>query len=72
MNEGIIKKNCGININTCDVKQLGSMAEHVTSIRENPNQYRVYDPNYVSPTLTSMGGGWENAVYCRDNKNAKE
>ena len=29
----------------------------VDSERDNANQYRVYDPSGISPTLNSMGGG---------------
>lgn len=25
--------------------------------RQNPNQYRVYDPNGIAPCLNTMGGG---------------
>lgn len=37
------------------IKQIGSLAK--TSKRDNPNQYRVYDPCGLGPCLTGVGGG---------------
>ena len=37
------------------VKQIGSFAK--PSKRNNPNQYRVYDPSGICPCLTGVGGG---------------
>ena len=36
-----------------DVRQIAKLESH----RDNPNQYRVYDTDGLSPTLTTMGGG---------------
>ena len=36
-----------------DVRQIAKLDSH----RDNPNQYRVYNPSGLSPTLTTMGGG---------------
>ena len=37
------------------IKQIGSLAK--TSKRDNPNQYRVYDPRGLSRTLVGNAGG---------------
>lgn len=36
------------------VKQIGRDG---TSVRDNPNQYRVYDETGIAPSLNTMGGG---------------
>lgn len=38
-----------------EAKQLGNICK--TKNRDNPNQGRVYDKDYLSPCLNSMGGG---------------
>ena len=38
-----------------DIKQIGNIRP--TKTRENPNQGRVYDPNYIAPSLNTCGGG---------------
>lgn len=51
------------------VKQIGNVCP--TKTRENPNQGRVYDPDYLSPSLTSMEGGNRQpfvAAYDEQNK----
>lgn len=41
-----------------NVMQVGSIANQITSTRENPQRYRVYHPNGIAPTLnTAQGGG---------------
>ena len=40
-----------------DIRQLGNIANQPNSTRKNPNQYRVYDINYLAPALNCMGGG---------------
>ena len=37
------------------VKQIGNVCP--TKTRDNPNQGRVYDPDFMAPTLNCMGGG---------------
>lgn len=37
--------------------QVKQIAQWKSSVRDNPNQYRVYSPDGVSPTLTKMEGG---------------
>ena len=37
------------------IKQIGKM--ETSSGRDNPNQYRVYDPNGIGPCLGTCGGG---------------
>ena len=41
-----------------NVMQVGSIANQITSTRENPQRYRVYHPIGIAPTLnTAQGGG---------------
>ena len=37
------------------IKQVGNV--HPTKTRSNPNQGRVYDPDYIAPALNTCGGG---------------
>lgn len=38
--------------------QLGSIANQITSTRDNPQRYRVYHINGIAPALnTAQGGG---------------
>lgn len=40
------------------IKQVGSLMNQITSTRKNPNPYRVYLTDGISPTLsTAQGGG---------------
>lgn len=39
------------------VKQVGSIANQITSTRDNPQRYRVYDASGISPTINTCGGG---------------
>lgn len=45
----------GDHNDTNRIKQLGNVM--VTGKRENPNQGRVYDTNYIAPTIGKMEGG---------------
>ena len=45
----------GSKQDTNHIKQIGNVM--VTGKRENPNQGRVYDPNYIAPTIGKMEGG---------------
>lgn len=38
-----------------EIRQIGNIRP--TKTRENPNQGRVYDPNYIAPSLNTCGGG---------------
>ncbi len=41
-----------------EIIQLGGIANQITSTRENPQRYRVYDINGIAPSLnTAQGGG---------------
>ena len=42
-------------VNNLEVRQIGNCMENGN--RKNPNQGRVYDQDYLSPTLTDMQGG---------------
>ena len=42
-------------VNDLEVRQIGNCMENRN--RKNPNQGRVYDQDYLSPTLTDMQGG---------------
>ena len=42
------------------VIQVGNIANHIYSTRENPNQYRVYCVEGISPNLTTANGGGRN------------
>ena len=44
------------------VKQVGNIANKVTSTRNNPQRYRVYDTSGISPTLNSMTGGLQPCI----------
>lgn len=37
------------------IRQIANV--HPTKTRENPNQGRVYDPDYIAPSLNTCGGG---------------
>ena len=40
-----------------EIYQVGSIVHQVTSIRDNPNSYRVYIYCGISPSLTCADGG---------------
>ena len=41
-----------------EVNQLGGVAHHIESTRDNPQRYRVYSMFGISPALnTAQGGG---------------
>lgn len=54
------------------VKQVMERVSH----RDNPNQYRVYDPNGIAPTLTTAGGGGRNPyvfrIYATDRQTDRQ
>lgn len=43
-----------------EVYQVGSLANQITSTRDNPQRYRVYLVGGVSPTLNCAQGGGRN------------
>ena len=61
--------------NTIEVKQIDNLAKYIQKSvnRENPNQYRLYDSDGLSPTLGTMeGGGRQPFVKCKgDVRNEK-
>ena len=51
-----------------NIIQLGSIANQITSTRDNPQRYRVYDIRGIAPTLnTAQGGGLNPYVIVKPN-----
>lgn len=49
-----------------EVRQIGNIMP--TSLRDNPNQGRVYDSNGLCPALTNVsGGGWKATNDCGES-----
>ena len=40
-----------------EIIQLGGIANQIVSTRENPQRYRVYDPQGIAPALNCAQGG---------------
>lgn len=56
---------------TDTIRQIANV--HPTSTRANPNQGRVYDPDYIAPALHCMGGGnLEPHVVVKENNRVVE
>lgn len=52
------------------VMQLGSIANQITSTRDNPQRYRIYDIYGIAPTIyTAQGGGTNPYIVVKDYKN---
>ena len=54
--------------------QLGSIANQITSTRENPQRYRVYHIDGIAPALNCAQGGGLNpyiVVYEEDDDNER-
>ena len=74
---GCLRSKCSaqvlpIEIPTCEdeiqVRQVMEWESH----RNNPNQYRVYDPEGLSPTLTTSGGVDEHLTFIRFRERERE
>lgn len=51
------------------VIQLGGIANQITSTRDNPQRYRVYDIKGIAPTLHCARGGGLNPYIIVRNSN---
>ena len=52
--------------------QLGSIANQITSTRENPQRYRVYHIDGIAPALNCAQGGGLNPYIIVDKENNNE
>lgn len=52
--------------------QLGSIANQITSTRDNPQRYRVYHIDGIAPALNCAQGGGLNPYIIVDNKEKKD
>lgn len=59
--------------NNNKIIQLGSVANQIISIRENPQRYRVYHTKGIAPALNCAQGGGLNPYIVVDleNENGK-
>ena len=57
---------------TNKVQQVGSVANQISSNIDNPQDYRVYSPGGLSPTLCiAQGGGQTPYVVVQEKNNGK-
>jgi hypothetical protein len=58
-----------------EIIQLGGIANQIVSTRENPQRYRVYDPQGIAPALNCAQGDGLNPYIivrdCNENTNNK-
>ena len=54
-----------------NIIQLGSIANQITSTRENPQRYRVYHIDGISPALNCAEGGGRNPYIVVEDKEEK-
>lgn len=52
-----------------NIIQLGSIANQITSTRENPQRYRVYHIDGIAPALNCAQGGGLNPYIVVDKEN---
>lgn len=52
--------------------QLGSIANQITSTRENPQRYRVYHIDGIAPALNCAEGGGRNPYIVVDMEDYNE
>lgn len=55
-----------------NIIQLGSIANQITSTRENPQRYRVYHIDGIAPALNCAQGGGLNPYIVVDKENNNE
>ena len=55
-----------------NIIQLGSIANQITSTRENPQRYRVYHIDGIAPALNCAQGGGLNPYIIVDKENNNE
>ena len=55
-----------------NIIQLGSIANQITSTRENPQRYRVYHIDGIAPALNCAQGGGLNPYIVVKNMEVKE
>ena len=51
-----------------NIIQLGSIANQITSTRENPQRYRVYHIDGIAPALNCAEGGGRNPYIVIESK----
>ena len=52
--------------------QLGSIANQITSTRDNPQRYRVYHIEGIAPALnTAQGGGLNPYIVVEDERDSE-
>jgi len=51
-----------------NIIQLGSIANQITSTRDNPQRYRVYHIDGIAPALNTAGGGGLNPYIIVEDK----
>ena len=52
-----------------NIIQLGSIANQITSTRDNPQRYRVYHKNGIAPALNcAQGGGLNPYIVVEEDK----
>ena len=56
---------------TNNIIQLGSIANQITSTRDNPQRYRVYHVDGIAPALNTAQGGGLNPYIVVDKKEKK-
>lgn len=54
-----------------NIIQLGSIANQITSTRENPQRYRVYHIDGIAPALNCAQGGGLNPYIIVDKENGR-
>lgn len=55
-----------------NIIQLGSIANQITSTRENPQRYRVYHIDGIAPALNCAQGGGLNPYIIVNKENNNE
>ena len=55
-----------------NIIQLGSIANQITSTRENPQRYRVYHIDGIAPALNCAQGGGLNPYIIVDKESDNE
>ena len=58
--------------NLNNIIQLGSIANQITSTRENPQRYRVYHIDGIAPALNCAQGGGLNPYIIVNEENCNE